>query len=256
MREAQALSQAGDLIPPQYRNKPGACLLAMDWAHRHDVALYDVLGHVAFFGGKATVEARLQRQMAARSGYFTKVVAEGTDPGQEFCTVAVFDDQGRELGRYTMTHDKAKLLDNYKRNANYQKSLDQMLLARATTRALDRYATAPTLVGVFVDEDEPRDPVEVLESAATAQPDLESGADNSSLAAETSEPDVVDAVIVEDPAADPGSTPTGADLKAILKKAGMTQVDLLRQMPGHSIDTIAADPELWDQALDLIEAAG
>ena len=227
MTEAKALATAGDLIPKEYRNNPGACLLVMDWSESHGVALFDAMGHVAFFNGKATVEARLQRAMAARAGYFTRVTAEGDEPGHEYCTVAVYDSAGTELGSYTMTHAKAMLLDVYQRNANYKKALDQMLLARATTRALDRYATAPTLVGVFADDEETDlDPVQTIQPTSTPTP-LELVED-----VELVEPWDIDA------------------LKKELRERGITQADALYRSGCMTIKELAQEPAIVDTILN------
>ena len=238
MQEAKALASAGDLIPKEYRNNPGACLLARDWADAHDLSMFDVMGHVAFFNGKATVEARLQRKMAARAGYFTKVTGEGDEADKEYCTVGVYDSAGTLLGEYTMTHDKAKLLDVYHRNPNYKKSLDQMLLARATTRALDRYATAPTLIGVFVDEEEAADPVDVLRSEPEPVAEVE---------------DIAEAEIEPEPAQADGWTVDS--LKQALYAQGITQVSALRSTGCTSMSVLVTKPDLIDSLLFPVDEA-
>lgn len=237
--EAHAIAKAGNLIPEEYRNNPGAVMLAMDWAEAHDVTLFDTLGHVAFFGGKATVEARLQRQMAARNGYFTKVV----DEGPEHCTVAVYDAAGNEHGRYTMTLDAAMKLDAYNRNKNWKKSPDQMLLARATTRALDRYATAPSLVGVFTDDDDlDRDPVAVVQDRADTGAE-DPGGDAPSPPGQPADDDVVDAEIVDDePEQLPLDDPiTVAKLKGHIQAHGLRMADVIKHFgASHDVANLTA----------------
>ena len=163
LSEAQQIAKAGtDILPKQYRNNPGAVMLAMNWAEQHDVALLDAIANVGFIGGKPVVGARMQKELAARAGFSCRP----TDEGPDHCTATVYDAAGNPVGSYTFTHEMAKKLDAYQSNPNYRKDLGQMLLHRATTRALDRYATGPGLGVIFSEPEDEQTPVEVLEQAA------------------------------------------------------------------------------------------
>lgn len=167
LAEAQALAKAGnDILPDHYSQNPGAIMLAVDWAERHQVALFDVIQHVSFKRGRVTVSARLQKELAAREGFYSKPVEEGGD----FCTVAVYNVNGDELGRFTYTLQMAESLGLPGRNSNWAKTPDQMLYHRATTRALDRYAHGPGLATVFAEEEDEQADVDVLEQAGQAPP--------------------------------------------------------------------------------------
>lgn len=222
---AESLARAGDMLPKGYQGKPGACLLAMDWAERNNVAILDVLAQVSFVHGKPVVGARMQKKLAARAGYRTQKV-EGDERS---CTVAVFGPDGVELGRSTFTFEMAERLDLVKNNPLYRKDPAQMLFHRATTRALDHYGPGE-LANVFADvEPDPDDASPPPAPAAPAPVDVPA----------------VEAETAPAPTQDGG---TESDLKAWLKEAGLSQGDAIRairEQLGYDHQTladVAADP--------------
>ena len=59
MTRAKMIASAPkDMLPQHYRNNPGACLLAVDWAERNDVSIFEALGEVSFVHGRPVVSAR------------------------------------------------------------------------------------------------------------------------------------------------------------------------------------------------------
>lgn len=238
MVRAKMIADQGDMLPERYRDNPGACLMAVDWAERNNVSIFDTLGHVAFVHGKPVVEARLQRKMARERGYSTRLIESTT----EHATVAVHGADGKQIGEpvtYTWElaqeygiHYKNKKTKVVKDQWNTPTKRQHMLVLRATTRALDYYGD-----GMFgdVDEDsydadeEPQDapaPINVAEH----QP--------------------------EHPEADQGAmqVPTEDDLKAALKAKGISQADALRAvaaMDYADLSTLARVADNADAALDL-----
>ena len=160
-RQANMIAKLDDkMLPKGYVNKPGACLLAIDWANRNDVAILDAIAEVAFVYGRPVVSARMQKRLASRAGYRTKKI----DGDEQSCTVAVIGPDGEEIGRSTYTIELAQAHKLTTRSDVWKADPGQMLFHRATTRALDHYGPAE-LAGVFVDAYEEPDPVEVVTPA-------------------------------------------------------------------------------------------
>jgi len=61
-RARQIASAPRDMLPKHYQNNPGACLMAVDWADRNDVSIFEALGEVAFVHGRPVVSAVLQKK--------------------------------------------------------------------------------------------------------------------------------------------------------------------------------------------------
>jgi hypothetical protein len=167
---AELLAKSG-MLGKNYNNNPGACLLLIDWAQRHDVALFEVPGAVSFRDGRSTVSGRMQKKLAARRG-FRSVKVHGDE---QSCTVKIIDPDGVEVngegnGRFTYTIELARQLGLVAQNDNYKKDPAQMLYWRALTRALDQFGP-DELAGVFVDEYPEFDPVEMAAANAVARGD-------------------------------------------------------------------------------------
>lgn len=162
---ATSLAHAGEAVPKVYRNNPGAVLLALGWAGQHDVDVLTAIQNVSFIGGRAVVDATLQRGLLRRHGY-TVAIPEATN---ETATVEIHQGD-RLLGTATYTWadaETAKLTvkDNWKQNPG------DMLVARATTRAIRRFAPDVLLGMVSSDElDEPADLTEAMPGQTAPDP--------------------------------------------------------------------------------------
>jgi hypothetical protein len=195
MAKATAIAKAGDLLPRNYRSNPGAVLLAMDWADRVGLSVMDAIHGVAWVQGKPVIDATLLRALATRAGYRVLV----TDASRTSATAkVVLTTTGETLGSVTYTIEDAKTAglagkDNWKRNP------EDMLVARATSRAVRRYCS-DALVGGALTEDE----VESLEVTAEV--------DQVQPVAVAEAEVIEDAVIVEEaaPVAEPEPTPPAA----------------------------------------------
>ena len=250
---AEAMARATDLLPREYAGKPGACLLAMDWAERNDIAILDVLANVSFVHGKPVIGARMQKKLAARVGYRTAKI-EGDET---FCTVAVYGPDNVEIGRATYTMEMAQALNLPARSPVWKADPAQMLFHRATTRALDHYGPGELSV-LFVDETPEVDPVDTVRDALGPV-----GAVESELAG-TSGPG--EGEPVQRPAPPPPAVGgedadvTGDDLKAAIKAASKTMAGAIREVQSAlgaefaTLDDIAADPQATDHLLRWVDA--
>lgn len=243
-RKAQALAKAGELLPRAYREKPGAILLLQQWANARGIDTLTAMQTVSFIDGRPVVDATMQRAMAEREGVTVKPVA--TD--RESATVEVYRN-GELLGTttYTMQDARDAGLAN---KQNWQKNPVDMLVARATTRAIRWYAPS-VMLGTFTEDeaesfdDGPVDPTPVAEVAPAPAPD------------------VVDAEVVEVVNPDAEAEPlTEPEFREMIKLAGTTQretieyartvaAELGADSPG-SIRHIAADPALSAHVAGLL----
>lgn len=212
LRRAQAIAAAGDMIPTAYRGKPGAVLLAQQWADTRGLDLLTTMQGVSFVQGKPIVDATMQRALASANGIDVRVV-EATG---ERASVKVIRD-GEVIGEAAYSLDDARQA-NLLGKDNWKKDPTSMLVARATTRAV-RWFAPSVLLGVFVadETDDVADPVQVL--APTAETDPEP----------TPEPaDIVDAVVVEPEQSSGLDTSDPDALIAAIKAAGLRQADAIR----------------------------
>lgn len=265
-RKAQAIARAGDMIPRGYRDKPGAVILVNEWAKAHGVDTVTAMQTVAFVQGRPVIDATMQRALAERAGYSVKI----PDATRESATVEVW--RGGELvGSATYTWadaTTAKLVgkDNWKNNP------EDMLVARATTRAIRRHAPSVMLGMADPDEAHDADLVAVLAPAqnsgevvagsaeAPADPVAEPPA---AAVAEAASPDVVDAEVIDEPAEAPKMTLT--NLEAKVKAAGKSKTETIQQaqaiaanidgakMPG-TLGQILASPDVLPRVVEWLDA--
>lgn len=169
LKRAQAIASAGDMIPTTYRNKPGAVLLAQQWADAHGVDLLTTMQTVAFVHGRPVIDATMQRALASAHGYDVRVVSADA----QRAAVRVFKD-GEQIGEAAYSVDDAGTAGLLNKD-NWKKDPTAMLVARATTRAV-RWFAPSVLLGVLVgDEGEEVDAVEVLgaEASVASEPAAE-----------------------------------------------------------------------------------
>jgi hypothetical protein len=272
MNKALAISKAGDMLPRAYRNQPGAVFLAIEWAEMRNLAILDVLHGVAWVQGKPVIDATLQRALAMAAGYRLQMVAADTTKA-----TVVVSRNGEELGKASFTMDEAKTAGLAGKD-NWRKHPVDMLVARATTRAIKWFCPEALLGGAMTDDEiesmnTPAPPVEVAtESTATAwldEPTEPSKLEQSYLEAEIVETEPEPAVEVEpvEPEPEPAPVVEVADDKATAQTRGTAKAVLDRCKGGESWDEIAASlkaesiplaPVKWTekQALRIVEIAG
>lgn len=226
IRHAKVIATAGEALGPAYRDRPGAVLLAVEWARARGIDIFVAIQGVNFINGKAVIDATLQRDLAAAAGYHTIVQS-----GETSATVIV-ERAGEELGRATYALDDARVAGLLGKK-NWQQHPKEMLVARATTQAL-RWHAPGVMTGLLIADEAESDPVAILEPTTAPEPALDAD-------------DVVEAEVVPDdpptapqtPAEDTdGPAPlwvTREELVDALKAAGVTQsaaISEARKMAG------------------------
>jgi hypothetical protein len=136
------------MLPKAYRGQPGAILLAIDWAERHGLSIMDALHGVSWVQGKPVVDSTLQRALARNAGYSVVV----TEAAAERATVKVATAAGELIGTASYTLDEAKAAGLTGKD-NWRRHQVDMLVARATTRAI-KWFCAEALIGGAVYEDD------------------------------------------------------------------------------------------------------
>lgn len=147
MQKALAISRAGEMLPKNYRNQPGAVFLALEWAQQRNLAVLDVLHGVAFVHGKPVIDSTLQRALAIAAGYRLTI----THADEQRATVVVTRNN-EQLGTASFTIEEARTAglagkDNWKRHPT------EMMVARATTRAIKWFCPEALLGGVLTEDE-------------------------------------------------------------------------------------------------------
>jgi hypothetical protein len=122
-----------------------AAALRIAWAEYLDLPPY-AASEIFVIQGNVTLSAKGFRALAHKHGI--RVIKAGAGP--DFCTAAVIDRDGNELGRETYTLAMAQ--QQGLSGKAWQQTPDRMLWARASKRALDDHAPWVT-VGVQAPED-------------------------------------------------------------------------------------------------------
>lgn len=245
IRHAKVIATAGEALGPAYRDRPGAVLLAVEWARARGIDIFVAIQGVNFINGKAVIDATLQRDLAAAAGYHTIVQS-----GETSATVIV-ERAGEELGRATYSLDDARTAGLLGKK-NWQQHPKEMLVARATTQAL-RWHAPGVMTGLLIADEAESDPVAILEPTTAPEPAPDAD-------------DVVEAEVVPDDPAAPqtpaedtdGPAPlwvTREELVDALKAAGVTQsaaISEARKMAGAlGMDQPASVAEIVDAPAQL-----
>ena len=215
MTTAVAIAKAGEMLPRSYRGQPGAVLLAIDWAERHDVSVMDAIHGVSWVQGRPVVDSTLQRALASNAGYAVRV----TQANGQSATVKVYGNGGELIGEATYTMDEAKQAGLAGKD-NWKKHPTDMMVARATTRAI-KWFCPEALIGGAIAADELDEvvtdvvtdlaPVQSRPAVETVKLDVPDNLTD----------DVVDAEIVSDASDDDGKASTEARSMA---KAALSDV--------------------------------
>lgn len=250
MREANAIAKAGDAVPKGYRGNPGAVLLARAWAENRGLDILTALQTVSFVQGRPVIDATMQRALADQAGYRITIP---TADAQRAIVRVVEKSTGEVIGEATYTLEDAKVA-GLTGKENWKKNPEDMLVARATTRAVRRFAPA-VMVGLVAGEDEmdeiAPDPVAVLDSNAGEDQDPktvdvahnpvgESEEPSAANAAPESSPaDIEDAEIVDDqPITDPTRGKVLDAMREAKKRDDWGQV--AQEMQGEGIQMVAS----------------
>ena len=146
-RDRQRHRSRALLLPQAARSRPPGPLA---WSQQHELDILTTIQNVAFIDGKAVVDATMQRALAKRAGYEVRMMVEA-----DRVTVAIYQG-GTELGDATYSMADAKEAGLDQKN-NWKKNREDMLVARATTRAIRRFA--PDVLLGMLSSDEVDEPV-------------------------------------------------------------------------------------------------
>lgn len=248
LRLAQTLAKGGEAVPKSYRGNVAAVWLAIEWANRRDMDVMTAMQSVSFFQGKPLVDATMQRSLAEQAGY--RVEVEGDD---QSATVTVVKPGDTKQHSATFTIEEAKTAGLLSKDVWKAYPAD-MLVARATTRALRRHASK--VVSGLRDPDEAMDvdtsdPIAALTKNAGEDQDPETVdvAHNpvgeseepsvAKAAPESSPADIEDAEIVDDqPITDPTRGKVLDAMREAKKRDDWGQV--AQEMQGEGIQMVAS----------------
>ncbi len=171
-----AIAAAGELIPPFYRGKPGAVLLAKLWADKHAVDLFTAIQNIDIIDGKPWVKIALRIELAIGRGFEFKV----TTTNDEQCTVEVWNTTGgipKQIGDPITARfdDRTRRLKyNSGKATPWALHPADLLFAEACRIADRRYVR--TAAGMIDNADNPdpddHDPVATISATTTPPPDL------------------------------------------------------------------------------------
>jgi hypothetical protein len=160
IRHATQVAAARDALPSNYRQNPGAIMLAQEWAQTRGLDLLTTLQTVSFVNGRPVIDATMQRALAKRAGY--EVHVEVAEDGQS-ATCALHHPGSKvhsatcgmcgqpAVGAVTYTLEDARTA-NLLGKDNWQQNPKAMLVARATAFAM-RWHAPDVMVGVFAPEE-------------------------------------------------------------------------------------------------------
>lgn len=175
-RVCNMIASGGDMVPPAYRGKPGAVLLAKLWADKNGVDLLTAVQNVYPIQGKPYVAAEMRVELASLKGYEIEVVTstsrrcelEVTTPkGKTRRVVAAMPDQPEEEGEGLIFVQPAP--EDLRKQTWKERTSDMLyaLACRIADRRLVRSGAA--LLDTAEDYNEP-DPVAVLTQAPASAP--------------------------------------------------------------------------------------
>jgi hypothetical protein len=138
---ARALATA-DLLPPQFRGRPGDVLLAMELGRSLNLPVAQVFAAVSVVEGKPTISAELMQALVRRAGHRIRIEADET---KAQCTIWRTEDPDFAwVSTFTMADARRAGLAEKR---NWQRYPKPMLIARAVS-ACCRLACPDVLAGV------------------------------------------------------------------------------------------------------------
>lgn len=248
-RIATALANATEAMPKGYRKQPGAVLLALAWGQQHGVDILTAIQSVAFVDGRAVVDATMQRALAKRAGYNLSITV-----GADAAVVEVHQ-HGTMLGSAVYTTADAELA-GLAAKTNWKRNPEDMLVARATTRAVRRFAP-DVLLGLLVSDeaDELGDVVDLSPTPAPAEPEGAPSPADVPEADDHPAPTTPTGSGVES-----GPWPTVDDMRADMKARGLTTPVVVRWAQDEAKRLGVPTPAghlnaIWEHPADEFRAA-
>jgi hypothetical protein len=258
-RVCNMIAAGGEMVPPAYRGKPGAVLLAKLWGDANGVDLFTAIQNISPIEGKPYVAAEMRVALAVAKGFEFRTI-EAT---REVCTLEVWrgpEKLGTVTARIGDQPRKLKTAKGY--DTPWATHPDDMLFAEACRKADRRHVrTAAALLDAGQDYDPAPDPLMVLARQAPLPPP------------DDEPPLAGDELTVEpEPWDDPPPTAavaealddrvTEADLLAAAELAGLKppRVKLLKHAQTHlgwsggTLEDIVADQDVAHRLLHAVGA--
>jgi hypothetical protein len=268
-RICNMIATGGEMVPPAYRGKPGAVLLAKLWADANRIDLFTAMQNISPIEGKPYVSAEMRVQMAVAKGFEFRVIQST----REVCTLQVVR-AGEVLGEVTCSigDQERKLRTSSGKPTSWANHPDDMLFAEACRKADRRFVrTAAALLDAGQDYDAAMATVDALTDALpgepiTADPEWEIYDSPGDGEFGVRSPDVVvvepepDDEMTDATAAAISDVVTVADLLAAAKLHSLTRVKLMRHAQlalgwsGGVLDDIEADQHVATLLLAAIGA--
>lgn len=254
-RVCNMIAAGGEMVPPAYRGKPGAVLLAKLWADAHGVDLFTAVQNISPIEGKPYVAAEMRVAMAVAKGFEFRVI-EST---REVCTLRVIRGD-QMLGEVTCSISDSPRRMTYSNGkpTPWASHPDDMLFAEACRKADRRFVkTAAALLDRSQDYDDygaTADAAAVLAATTPAGDDVLAGDDeptDAEIVADTvpDDHDTDEAVTVDDLLAAAQIGNVARPRSALLKHA---QTAL--GWSGGTLDDLVADQHVASLLLDAIAA--
>lgn len=167
---AQVLATAG-LLPRQYRDSPGDVLLAMEYARSLTLPLAQIFVGIHVIDGRPSMSADLMQALVRRAGH--GVVIETREDAAR-CTITRGDDGSTTVATFTEQDARRAGLIPGKPGSNWARYPQDMLVARAVSRACRR-AAADVLAGVAYTPEElgAPEPIQGLTVVDQAEPNAQ-----------------------------------------------------------------------------------
>lgn len=252
-RICNMIASGGEMVPPAYRNKPGAVLLAKMWGDANGVDLFTAIQNISPIEGKPYVSAEMRVAMAVAKGFEFRVI-EST---RHVCTLRVIRG-GETLGEVTCSigDQPRKLKTSSGKPTPWEIHPDDMLFAETCRKADRRFVrTAAALLDAGQDyepdhEPEPEQALSAALDAVELQPEPEPEPDEAEL---IDEPEPATAEAIDDY--------VSADhLLSAASVAGLSRPRLLKHAQlqlgwsGGTIDDIVSDQHVAALLLAAIGA--
>lgn len=277
IERAKLYASATGFVPAAFANKPGACLLAMDWAAKNGLDDLTALQGLHVIDGKPSVSAALRVELATRGGFEFRVLVTN----DQECSLDVYDHRSGTERKLTLDEPITVLITQippYRFNptkngkeSNWVLYPADMLFAGACRIADRRYVkTSAALIDARQDYDDIDDQLDIAAVQTTVATPVETDLATTNEAADGAGTPSPAPAASPDPGgqtagAEPGSGEDATEdriaaLKAMAKQQHVKQATLLgatQETVGTHYPTLRAladDEEATKTMLDWLES--
>ena len=132
IKEIATALASSDLIPPHFQKKPANVLLALEFAHRNDIAPFAAMQSMFVISGKVGMTAAMAISLARKHGVWKSLSYKVTGQGPSLSVTAIAKLHDDTEATATVTLAMAQEA-GWTRNAIYKSIPEQMLRYRAAT---------------------------------------------------------------------------------------------------------------------------